>query len=357
MLLKGLNFNKDSVYVDTRISLRRNIENSVFPKKLSPERGNDIADYISAIIKKTNRTFMFYDYDELFIDKKIMLEDGFLRTDCLLNGLCRYSFGRALAQIDNFCVVINGHDHIVMELSGEGENFKKIYEYLNSFDDKLNKYIDYAFDEKYGYLTSSINDLGTGMRAGATLMLPELSSHLSDDIISEYRKEYNVIINPVFSLGFKNSFGLYDVFNAATIGNKEEDIIDNVKEVAYLLCEKELEYRKNKKSEEKNELYIDAVNSLSYLLDCSEIHYESVMDELAQIVRYNMYKSDNVLIKDNDIIECIRAVKDFEYYILANQNEEGKSITSSNILKNRTRARVIKDALSDYKDMRGKYES
>ena len=44
----------------------------------------------------------------------------------------------------------------------------------NEMDDWIEEHVDYAFDEKVGYLTSCPTNVGTGLRASVMMHLPGL---------------------------------------------------------------------------------------------------------------------------------------------------------------------------------------
>ena len=72
-------------------------------------------------------------------------------------------------------IVLNGTDHIRIQLFAAGLHLDELMNQAGQIDDYLNERFDYAFDEKYGYLTSFPTSVGTGLRASVVLHLPLLS--------------------------------------------------------------------------------------------------------------------------------------------------------------------------------------
>ncbi len=70
---------------------------------------------------------------------------------------------------------INGEDHLRMLGFRPGGQLAMLWSLLNQLDDRLEAVVSYAFDPRWGYLTSRPRQAGSGMRAYATLHLPALA--------------------------------------------------------------------------------------------------------------------------------------------------------------------------------------
>ncbi|MFP6581864.1 MAG: hypothetical protein VCD00_04840, partial [Candidatus Hydrogenedentota bacterium] len=72
-------------------------------------------------------------------------------------------------------LAINGADHITLFGHASGQQLHDIWSNLTRIDDSLVGMIDFTFDDQRGYLTASLADLGTGLKASALLHLPSLT--------------------------------------------------------------------------------------------------------------------------------------------------------------------------------------
>ena len=50
---------------------------------------------------------------------------------------------------------------------------KKAYKFANMADDIIEEHYSYAFHPKYGYLTTDLNNVGTGLKASVIVHLPK----------------------------------------------------------------------------------------------------------------------------------------------------------------------------------------
>ena len=71
--------------------------------------------------------------------------------------------------------MINEEDHIRMQVFGEGKAIEELMNLAIEIDQKLEKLLNYAYSEKYGYLTACPTNVGTGLRISVMVHLPGLA--------------------------------------------------------------------------------------------------------------------------------------------------------------------------------------
>ena len=75
-----------------------------------------------------------------------------------------------------FCVQANSGDHLRIQILRSGLDLYDTYGEIVDIDNELNKFVDYAFNDTYGYLSAFVDNAGTGLKASALLHLPVLST-------------------------------------------------------------------------------------------------------------------------------------------------------------------------------------
>lgn len=70
--------------------------------------------------------------------------------------------------------MINEEDHIRLQVITDGLSLEQAYDTADKLDTLLDENLEFAFDDKLGYLTQCPTNLGTGMRASVMLHLPAL---------------------------------------------------------------------------------------------------------------------------------------------------------------------------------------
>src|SRR5690606_6237920 len=73
------------------------------------------------------------------------------------------------------CVVVNEEDHLRIQCLFPGFQLVDAWRLSNQLDDWFEKRLNYAFDEKCGFLTSCPTNVGTGIRASVMVHLPALA--------------------------------------------------------------------------------------------------------------------------------------------------------------------------------------
>ena len=76
---------------------------------------------------------------------------------------------------ENICIMIGGKDHLNIQVFNAGLDLENTLNLAIEIDEKIGDALGYAISKKYGYLTSSPSDLGTGLKASVTVYLPALS--------------------------------------------------------------------------------------------------------------------------------------------------------------------------------------
>ena len=149
--------------------------------------------------------------------------------------------GRALliTPEEDICIMLNEEDHIRLQVMKSGFALDEAYEVADEIDNALGEKLEYAFDERIGFLTQCPTNLGTGMRASVMLHLPALTMN----------GQIHKLINTISKLGltFRGAFGegskaigdMYQLSNQITLGISEEFAIKNLKSITLQLCAQE----------------------------------------------------------------------------------------------------------------------
>lgn len=221
------------VVISTRIRLARNLADKPFPGKMSVENANEIISKTKKALEGETLDFINVSAAQP-IYNTILLEDHLVSSELISSKTpCGVFVG------ENLSIMVNEEDHLRIQCIHSGYDLEKTYQEISALDSKLEKSLNYAFSEKYGYLTKCPTNAGTGMRASVMLHLPALT--ISENI--------NTIINAVSKLGVTvrgmygenssaNAF-IYQVSNQLTLGISEEETLNKLRDVVDMIIEKE----------------------------------------------------------------------------------------------------------------------
>lgn len=237
----------DTIIISTRLRLARNIAGLPFPHKLQEISARKVIDGVQESLAPVDN-FRRYDMNGISqLDGTILQEKHLISPDLLEE--CPY--GAVLISADeNVSIMVNEEDHIREQVILPGLSLDQAYDKVNRIDDVLGKKLNFAFDGRFGYLTSCATNLGTGMRASVMMFLPALTiKNMIDACINDVGR-LNMTVRGVYGEGSKAEGYLYQVSNQRSLGMREADIIDSVKGAINHIVEAELRARQLLKRDE-----------------------------------------------------------------------------------------------------------
>ena len=149
--------------------------------------------------------------------------------------------GRALmiSKDEDICIMLNEEDHIRIQIMKSGFALDEAYQVADEIDDLLGNKLEYAFDERIGYLTQCPTNLGTGMRASVMLHLPALTMNGQIHKLINTISKLGLTFRGAFGEGTKATGDMYQLSNQITLGISEEFAIKNLKAITLQLCANE----------------------------------------------------------------------------------------------------------------------
>ena len=164
------------IIISTRVRLARNLKDYPFPCKLSIQGRNKVSELVRTAITQSNSAlqndFDYIKLGELSPTQSVSLVEKRLVSPEFISD----TSGRALllSKDNSLSIMINEEDHIRLQVIKKGLALEEAFDTADKLDTLLDENLEFAFDEKLGYLTQCPTNLGTGMRASVMLHLPAL---------------------------------------------------------------------------------------------------------------------------------------------------------------------------------------
>ncbi len=245
----------------SKVRLARNWAEYVFPSKLSIDESREMLARLNEGLKDLGE-LDGRDYESAYLDDLTDLDRRALKERRILNSsiLARKApVSILLTREEDISLVLNGTDHIRIQVLSPGLHVEEALKTANQIDDYVNARFSYAFDEKYGYLTSFPTNVGTGLRATAIVHLPTLSMGKKFPSMLNDMGRFGVCIRGVYGEGRENYGSLYEISNQKTMGRTEEELTALVTKVALQLNDQENQIRemslKGHSLEREDEVY------------------------------------------------------------------------------------------------------
>lgn len=229
---------QSDIVVSTRIRLARNLNEYPFPNKLNTKSRTALNNIIKDAVETDNK------FDLRFVEMKSLARfeaASMAERHIISPEFASDTDGRALliSKDEDICIMLNEEDHIRIQIMKSGFALDEAYSVADEIDDLLGNKLQYAFDERIGYLTQCPTNLGTGMRASVMLHLPALTMNGQIHKLINTISKLGLTFRGAFGEGTKATGDMYQLSNQITLGISEEFAIRNLKAITLQLCASE----------------------------------------------------------------------------------------------------------------------
>ncbi|GAA3317867.1 hypothetical protein GCM10020331_018350 [Ectobacillus funiculus] len=136
-----------------------------------------------------------------------------------------------MSENEQISIMINEEDHVRIQCLFPGFQLSEALDVANHVDDYLEQHVEYAFDEKRGYLTSCPTNVGTGLRASVMMHLPALVLTQQMNRIVPAINQLGLVVRGIYGEGSEALGNIFQVSNQITLGKSEQDIVEDLKKV------------------------------------------------------------------------------------------------------------------------------
>jgi len=233
---------KNQMIISTRVRLARNISGYPFASKLATEDAEKLINLVWDALAPIAKDFTLHKIHKISpLKQQALIEKHLISPD-----LTGSNFPRAaiINKDETISIMVNEEDHIRIQCLSSGFAPDAVWETANKIDDLLGETLEYAFHEKYGYLTSCPTNTGTGLRISAMVHLPAIAvSGRISGLLSQAAKS-GMTVRGLYGEGSDAQGNFYQISNQITLGFSEEELIERFNKVVSSVCEVENSLRK-----------------------------------------------------------------------------------------------------------------
>ena len=131
-----------------------------------------------------------------------------------------------------------------MQVFSSGQELENLMNLAIEIDEKIGDILEYSYNEKFGYLTTSPINLGTGMKVSVIVHLPALTLTGNLSKVLRIVNNFGMSVKGIYGEGTQNQGDLYQISNNQTLGITEKEIVANVKNITEKIIEQERTARK-----------------------------------------------------------------------------------------------------------------
>ncbi|MBE6783544.1 MAG: protein arginine kinase [Ruminococcaceae bacterium] len=242
------------VVLSTRIRFARNIKEYPFPFRLDEDKKKELNSRIKDAILSDNENMSFIEMESVPAFQTVSLAERHLISPEFAGP----SKAKALILSDeeDISIMLQEEDHLRIQAMEAGLNLEKAYEKAEKIEKDIGMVLNYAFDERIGFLTQCPTNLGTGMRASVMLHLPALTKRGLISKLSSTVSKLGLVIRGAFGEGSQPGGDIYQVSNQITLGISEKEAIFNLDSIVKQIISQE---RNARKELIENEDYLDSI--------------------------------------------------------------------------------------------------
>ncbi len=226
------------VVLSTRIRLARNLDEIPFPARLDVAGKDKVNSLIkTALFENDSKDFSYIEMKDLTRRQAVSLAERHLISP----EFAAKKDGSALmlSGDEGVSIMLCEEDHIRLQVMKAGLALEEAYDVADKIDSLLDSRLNYAFDERIGYLTACPTNLGTAMRASVMLHLPALTRCGQISRLANTVSKLGLTIRGAYGEGSRSSGDIYQISNQITLGITEETAIANLKSIVLQLVGQE----------------------------------------------------------------------------------------------------------------------
>lgn len=274
----------DDIVLSSRIRMARNIKDKPYPHRLNQADSQrlikeiEAAFYTSTHIRNSYKSIYLWETDD---NKSSAYLEKHLISSKLISNKDKAAF--ILGEDETVSIMLNEEDHMRLQCITGGLNLKEPYDMANKLDNLIEENIEYAFDEKLGFITACPTNIGTGLRASIMLHLPALTMNDEMSGILKVLTQVGMTIRGLYGEGSKAQGNMYQISNQITLGVTEEDILSNLEAVVNQIINQEYKTREQFLVNYKYELEDKIYRSLGILETAVLLNPNECLDLLSNV--------------------------------------------------------------------------
>lgn len=274
----------NAIVISSRIRLARNLSKMPMPSFAKEASSFSALERVRLAFEEmglAKQGFNYYNLGELpLLERQILIEKHLVSPEFVQEKPNR---GLIISSDEVISIMINEEDHLRIQVLYNGLQLNLAWDKADAVDNMLESKLDYAFDEKWGYLTACPTNVGTGLRASVMVHLPALVLTKQAGRIFSTLNQLGFTVRGLYGEGTEAVGHFYQISNQLTLGQKENEIIQNLASVTLQIVEKEMEIRETLRKETELQLADRVGRALGILKYASILSSQEALNLLSDV--------------------------------------------------------------------------
>ncbi|MFW5737051.1 MAG: protein arginine kinase [Halanaerobium sp.] len=270
------------VILSSRIRLARNLKRYNFPNKSNFEEKKELINFLQSKLDFLSEAgFDFYTMDKLGdIERSVLHEEHLISSGHNQSSEIKALF---LNSNKHLSIMVNEEDHLRIQILKAGLEFDEIWGDIDRLDNQLDQQLEYAFSDKWGYLTSCPTNVGTALRASVMCHLPALVLSGRIDNILGAVGQFGLTVRGIAGEGSSSEAELFQISNQITLGFSEKEIIDKLDSVIQQIIAEERKSREYLLRNNYTKIKDNVLRSLGVLKYAYQLKEDEALKYLSRV--------------------------------------------------------------------------
>lgn len=234
---------ESDVVLSTRVRLARNLKDVPFVGHMSKKQAETVLEKVQSIVPGLGYGLKFLKLKDMDNTTRLsLIEKHLISPEFAVDK--NETGAIVINDEENICIMVNEEDHLRIQVLSSGLELEQTLALAVEIDEKLQTLLNYAFSEKYGFLTACPTNVGTGMRASVMVHLPALTLTGNSKKVLEAANNFGMNIRGVYGEGSRSQGDEYQISNKQSLGYQEQEIVKNIKAITEKIIEQERLARK-----------------------------------------------------------------------------------------------------------------
>jgi protein arginine kinase len=130
----------------------------------------------------------------------------------------------AISPDESLSVMVNEEDHLRLQVLLPGSRLEECFRGVLRLDETLERSLDFAFEQRWGYLTACPTNVGCGIRLSVMVHLPGLKLTGEIEKVRRAAKDMHLAVRGFYGEGSDAIGDFYQFSNQLTLGRSEDDL-------------------------------------------------------------------------------------------------------------------------------------
>jgi len=220
-----------SVVMTSRARVARNLAGFPFVGRATEAQRREVVEIMRTVLtaEEMHPAFTWTDLRTITDRARRLLVERHLISAALAE--CDIQRAVAMTHDHSVSVMVNEEDHLRMQSLSSGLRLRETWQRITAIDELLTQRLNFAFSDRWGFLTACPTNVGTGVRFSVMLHLPAL--RLTDEIerVRRAAQDLHLAVRGYYGEGSDTAGDFYQISNQVTLGRPEEDLLSEIEDI------------------------------------------------------------------------------------------------------------------------------